>query len=306
MDGRRRASLLVFALLLAGCQEEQAPAPQPERASRPEIGSAFDPAQAGTIAGRVVWEGAAPKVDPFVVHAYLDSANPNRVIGPHQNPHAPKIDPASGGVTEAVVVLHGAAPARSAPWRLPPVKVLMEKDRLLVVQGTKAAGAGFVRQGDFISAVNEDGNFHALRARGAAFFTLPLIAAGKATLRRLERPGIVELSDGANQFWRRGHVFVLEHPYGALSGSKGEFVLEQAPAGTYELSVWLPNWHVTQEERDPETAAINRVVFAAPVEVKRNVTVVAGQQSAVDFTITEALFSQTDGPLSASSAAGAR
>lgn len=306
MDGRSRASLVFVVIVLSGCQEDRKTSTKPQRASVPEIGSSFDPAQSGTIRGRVVWEGAAPKVVPFLVHAYLDGANPNRVPGPHPNPHVPKIDPDSHGVAEGVVVLHGVTPERSAPWRRLPVNVVMKTDRLLVAQGDIGGSVGFVRRGDSIAAANADGNFHALRARGAAYFTLPLVAAEKPTVRRLDQSGIVELSDGANQFWRRGYLFVLDHPYGTLTGSKGQFTLEQVPAGTYEISVWLPDWHVAREERDPETAAINRVVFATPVEVKQTVTVVAGQESALSFTFSEALFAHTGDPLSARAAPSLR
>ena len=36
----------------------------------------------------------------------------------------------------------------------------------------------------------------------------------------------------------RGYALILNHPYMALSDSKGNFKLEQVPKGKHELRIW--------------------------------------------------------------------
>lgn len=55
--------------------------------------------------------------------------------------------------------------------------------------------------------------------------------------RRLKRPGVVKVSCDAH-LWMRSTVYVTEHPYVALTGPDGRFVIEGLPAGAYELKVW--------------------------------------------------------------------
>jgi hypothetical protein len=89
----------------------------------------------------------------------------------------------------------------------------------------------------------------------------------------LDQAGVVELVDGPGFYWRRAYLLVLEHPYAALSDGAGRFVLKQVPAGTYQLVAWMPNWHIVRQEHDPETAIINRMIFAPAVEIEQTVTV---------------------------------
>ena len=65
--------------------------------------------------------------------------------------------------------------------------------RLLIEQRGQSGRVGFVRRGDVITVVNADPEYHALRARGAAFFTLPLVDPGPSH-RRLDQAGLVSLS----------------------------------------------------------------------------------------------------------------
>jgi hypothetical protein len=129
-----------------------------------------------------------------------------------------------------------------------------------------------------------------LHGGGANFFTLAFPDPDKPLARRLDRPGLVELSSAAGCFWMRGYLFVADHPYYCRTDSQGRFTLPQVPAGNYELVCWHPSWTEQGHDRDPESALICRLYFAPPVEIVRPVRVQAGAMQMVEFTLNEKSF----------------
>src|SRR5262249_58121831 len=95
---RRRTSrsrlwlpLLPLAAAL-GCAEAP-PQPAPEPSAAPAPASVFDPSSAGTIRGRVTWEGPPPVVPPFEVRSYVPDGGQGQPRLIREHPNAPVIDP---------------------------------------------------------------------------------------------------------------------------------------------------------------------------------------------------------------------
>lgn len=292
--GRRwlSACAAVVCAMACGCRTPVAPA---EAEPATPLGANFDAASAGPVAGRVLWEGDVPVVPPFKAYANRSFPVANQFVGEKPNPHAPQVDPQSRGVRHAVAYLDKVDVDRSRPWDHGPVRIVVRTRELHVEQGSNSLDGvssivGFVRQGDEVELVNDDVTYHLIRARGAAFFSLPFAVAHEPVRRRLGETGLVELSAGAGQFWMRSYVFVAEHPYYALSDAAGRFELSHVPAGDYDLIVWLPNWRVERLERDPEVGLVSRIVYAAPWHERRRIRVEAGQRSAVTFRVAAAQF----------------
>jgi hypothetical protein len=284
---RRGSGLLV--MVLAGCQPAP-PAPPPHAATPVALASAFDPQKTGTIRGQVLWRGPRPAVAPFPVYSDPSYGPPLAQDHCRDNPNAPQLEPAGEGVVEAVIFLRQVAPAQARPWDHGAVCVEQRQAQLHVRQDRGDFRTGFVQRGQEVTLVSCDPFPHALRARGAAFFTLPFPAPPQPLRRRLEQRGLVELSSGAGYFWMRAYLFVDDHPYYTRSDAQGKFVLPQVPAGRYTLVCWHPNWQVAHYERDPETALIHRLTFCPPLEVVQEVTVVPGQTAWVQFTLSAAQF----------------
>jgi hypothetical protein len=286
MHGRKLHLLGTLLLAIGGCAEDGHSDVSPAPSAPALQGPAFDAADTGTIDGRVVWDGLVPVVPRLVVFSSPDKLPPDgKLLTYADNPFAPIVDPGNKGVRDAVIFLRGVDPQRAGPWRHAPVEI-EQRDRLLhVVQGETRSRVGFVHRGDSIEARSCDGDYHALRARGAAFFTLPFVDKDRPTAKRLDRPGIVHLSSAAGYFWMHAHLFVADHPYYTRTDHSGRFRLEQVPAGKYEAVVWMPNWIVLRRERDPESGLVARAIFAPSVEKIAAVTVQAGAESTVQFAL---------------------
>ncbi|MFO0972630.1 MAG: carboxypeptidase regulatory-like domain-containing protein [Phycisphaerae bacterium] len=60
---------------------------------------------------------------------------------------------------------------------------------------------------------------------------------GMRTEEKFEQPGLVELRCNVHD-WMRAYVYVVPHPYYAVTGADGTFTLENVPPGKYDLVVW--------------------------------------------------------------------
>lgn len=280
-----------MAAALAGCGSPTpfaVPTADPPQTS--PAGARFDPTAAGRINGRVKWTGGVPKLEQSFAALPTPTGYARTTV---PNPFAPAVDPTSHGLANAIVSLHGLDPAVGKPWDHPPVRIELRNFGIEVRQGTLPAGmVGFVRTGDDVTFESVDPVHHMLRARGAAFFTLPFPAPFRPLTRSLNTPGVVELTSGSGYYWAAADLIVSDHPYHAVTDRDGHFSLTGVPPGQYELVCRVRNWHLARVERDPETGLVFRQSFADPVLKRTTVTVPAAGTADAAFT-----FSVTDFPM---------
>jgi hypothetical protein len=268
--------------MLGGCTQTEPPAsvePQLDRS----LARDFLQAKTGVIKGRVRWYGPHPVAKPFKVQGPAGAAEFEPEL---PNPHLPAIDGRTNGVGQALVFLRQVEPRLSRPWSHAPVRIEHAQRQIVVHQGAAKGNLGIVRQGDTVEICNRDADLHILRGRGTAFFSLPFPEADQPSVRRLEKPGIVELASGAGYFWMSGHLFVSAHPYVALTDEQGNFKLDEVPAGKHELVTWLPNWRIGRFQRHTESTLVIGVEYRPAVEHELKVEVTAGKTTEASFEWT--------------------
>ncbi len=279
-----RILLLGLSLSIAGCDAPRGTSEEPIAPASPKPTS-FDPASARSISGRVIWNGAVPKLPLFDVMPNPLSGVVLQKRQQRPNPNLPIIDQNSRALAGAIVFLRGVDPTRARPWNLPPVCVEQRDCQVKILQGDTTSQIGFVHQGDEIEMVSRDPWLHALHVDGTSFFTLMFPDPAQPLRRRLNTPGAIELSSNAGYFWMRGYLFVSDHPYYCRTDREGRFELAGIPPGTYRLAAWHPNWQIARKELDQESGLPARISFARPFETEISITLTDRDQTELLLTI---------------------
>lgn len=288
---RRPLLCLLFCLALsfsAGCGSEPPASasfsqPVPPADATPP---GFNPDSCGTVTGLVTWVGPIPTVKP-ATQVIPRGDGSGSELRPLTLANAPRIDRVTRGLGGAAVFLRNVSPASAKPWDLPPVKIEFRNSQLLAKQGDRIARSGFVRRGEPVEMLSAEPVVHVLRARGAAFFSLAFPEPGQPLTRTFDACGRVELTSAAGYYWQSADLFVCDHPYYAVSDDEGRFQFTSVPAGRYDLVAWHPNWNIARTERNPESGAPSRLIFAPPLEASRPVAVTRGQTTLANLTLPE-------------------
>lgn len=236
----------------------------------------------GDLTGTVTWAGPPADAPAFRASrprdgrmAWVEAANP----------HLPRVDPATGGVADAVVEITGVPRESHQPWPHGPLEVVAAGRQLRVHQDNVESGWGFARPGDVLKAVSRQPELEGVRARGAAFFTLMLPGDGATGERVLREAGDVAISSGAANFWASATVLVRDHPYLARTDAQGRFRIAGVPPGEYRAVVRLADWRVASRETDPELGWVVRQTYRPPITRELTVTVRPGEPAALAVTL---------------------
>jgi len=86
---------------------------------------------------------------------------------------------------------------------------------------------------------NDDPIFHNVHTylNGKTMFNIGLPEKGSSVTKPLLREGLMEITCDSHP-WMHGFIQILEHPYGAVTNEKGDFVIKDIPAGTYTIEAW--------------------------------------------------------------------
>ncbi len=208
-----------------------------------------DVKSAGSIVGRVVFDGKAPAAKP------VDIKHPDQVCHKGPMPDESLVVSKKGGIQWAVVHIRKIKSGK-------PFKI--QNPHLDQVGCRFKPHVALVRAKQTLKVLNSDGILHNVHVYGQRNPEINIaMSGGKEPLElKFRRREIVRVGCDVHP-WMGAWIVVMDHPYYVVTGPDGSFKLENVPAGTYTLAVW--------HERLGKQ--------------KVEVTVVSGKESRVDFKL---------------------
>ena len=141
---------------------------------------------------------------------------------------------AGGKLKNAVVMLEGIKAGKAFPSDAITVDNVTCMFHPRVAAG-KLGGKVVARNSDTVLH-----NTHLFQVQGAGrknVFNIALPNQGQAIEKPLRKPGLIDVRCDAHE-WMQAYVWVVDHPYVALTDASGAFDIGDVPPGTYKVRVW--------------------------------------------------------------------
>jgi hypothetical protein len=234
----------------------------------------------GTISGIVKWSGPAPAVatmpvskDPTICDPQSHKQMPldRLIVGPQ------------GGVANTVVFLRSISAGKAFSTSQP--KPLLNQKYCRY-----EPHVSLVPQNSDLDIKSSDATLHTVHMEGAATYNLPFPFTNQISTRSMHTAGLVTLKCNGGHVWMNGEIWVIPHPYYAVTDESGKFELTGVPPGEYELVAWHEGWHILHQEGTFDVLTERRVerpIFSDPRTWDKKVSVSARGQTTVEFVISE-------------------
>jgi len=234
----------------------------------------------GTIRGIVKWSGAVPATATMPISKDVDICDPHS----HRRVSLERlVVGAQGGVANTVVFLKNI----SAGKDFPPA---MTKPLLDQVECHYKPHIVLVPQNSDLDIRSSDATLHTVHMEGAATYNLPFPFPNKVSSAKMSSPGLVHLKCNGGHVWMNAELWVIPHPYYAITDESGRFVLSDVPPGEYELVAWHEGWTVVRHEGTIDVLAqriVQRPTFSDPKTWEQNVIVHPNGETTLEFEISD-------------------
>jgi hypothetical protein len=232
----------------------------------------------GTINGTVKWSGATPHPATLAITKDPQICDPESrktrdlerlIVG------------AQGGVANTVVYLKDIS--RGKAMDLPPQRQFLDQKRCRYEPHILLVPASATLQ-----MKSSDAVLHTVHMDGAATYNLPFPFPNQVISRDMPTTGLVNLKCNGGHTWMNAEMFVVSHPYYAVTDETGKFELSNVPPGDYEIAAWHEGWGIARQEGSFDvltTKRVERPVFTQPREWGKKVTVPANGSASVNFVI---------------------
>ena len=234
----------------------EAPAAEAPAAEAPVAEASAAPAGSSAVAGKVVFDGKAPRLRPIAMNADPGCASK------HEGPVAVEtLVLGEGQSLGNVFVQVKNAPAGTYP---PPVEPAVV-DQRGCLYNPRVLG---VQAGQTLQFRNSDGllhNVHGLPKENREF-NIGMPPTVTETETKFNKPEPVFRVKCDVHPWMLSYVAVMTHPYFAVTDTSGEFRIEGLPAGTWEIEAWherLGTHTASVTVADDETGTAN-FAFTVP------------------------------------------
>jgi hypothetical protein len=212
--------LLLAGIALAGCGKTEDPDPV-------VTPTPIDAATVGTIKGGVRFEGIPP------VNLKLPVGGNAECAALHAGP---AFDEAvlvkDGRLQNVLVYVKSGLEGKVFAWPKTPVRVANER----CVYVPRVSGAMTNQPIEFVNNDPTAHNIHGFSSQGDFNFTL--LGKGLSNQVKLRKPELPLRVKCDLHPWMSGSVGVFPHPYFAVTGPDGAWVLKGLPPGEYEVEAW--------------------------------------------------------------------
>ncbi len=226
---------LVLVLFLGACaksETETATAPAAAPAATP-----VDPAMAGSVAGSVKFEGAAPKGKRIKM-----DAEP-ACMAEHKGPVTEEIAVVGDGGALANVVVYVKEGLGNRTFAAATTPVVIDQKGCLYIPHVVA-----VQTGQTVEVSNSDKtthNIHPVPANNKEWNESQAPGAANLVKRFAREELAIPVKCNVHP-WMKSYVAVFKHPYFNVTGKSGEFEIKNLPAGDYTLEAWHELWGASQ------------------------------------------------------------
>ncbi len=178
----------------------------------------------GALAGTVGLSGPPPPPGVLRVHkeqAFCGSMVPDQGL----------VAASGGGLKNVVVTLHGAGLDRRKGQ---PRNLQLDNIGCRFAPHVQAAPVG-----SSLLLLNSDVILHDAHARiGPRTLFNDGIPRWRRVTRTLRQPGIVRIICELHHAWMSAYIVVTSNPFFAVTGSRGHYVIDGIPPGTYDMRFW--------------------------------------------------------------------
>jgi len=235
----------------------------------------------GAIAG-VVTVDPVPVVAPFAVGKDATTCQEEKPS------HRLTVDPETKGVASVVVYLDGIEAGKPLPTG---VKASIDQKGCVYIPFVTVvplkSDVGFTSSDPILHNVHvfegDPAEPHSLK-RDVFNSAMKDANVPRQTIeaRDLRRPALFYVRCDAGHVWMSAYVWVVDHPYYAVTDAKGAFRLEDVPPGRYTLRFWHPGWTAT-----PQVAGgqVSGYAYGPPLQHVAAVEVAAGGTAKVDWVM---------------------
>jgi plastocyanin len=215
---------LLMTAGLAACSSPPQSAPAPAGG-----GKHVDPATAGSLTGRVTFEGTPPAAEPLKM-----ASDPACAEGSGPNPVNDAVLVHDGGLENAFVyVKTGLDPAYSFDVPTTPVE--------LDQRGCRYVPRIFgVRAGQPVVVMNGDDTLHNVHSlpKENREFNNSMSMKGERRTYTFDKPEVMVRFKCDVHNWMTAYAGVMAHPFFAVTKADGSFEIPGLPPGTYTVEAW--------------------------------------------------------------------